>query len=182
MTLTVGVYVMEACAAGALGWVSWYGRPPAQVVRHHGGFAVVMGLTSVPMLLNWPLTSEWLAGHRAMRIWLLSAGMTNYNESFIVFQNFMYMCGQDSLTPPWVFRQRCLALFAMVQNLIFMLPAALYILWNLTLPAFWNVSATLYGISSLGFVLLVLTQLAIQAPDSIKVWNKLMDSMKKHHQ
>merc|ERR1719330_1583630 len=120
-----------------------------------------------------PLYTQWYQDYRALRIWCCSAGFTNANEAFIVFQNFMHIAGQDPLTPPRVFRQRCLALTVMVQALILGLPAGLYLLFVVALPALWRGAGFAIWSFTLACSLQIAAQLGIQVTDSIKVWKKL---------
>ncbi len=166
-------YLLEIFFAKVLGWVSWYGRPPAQIIRHHSAFIVVMSGWCWMWIVDQLLISQWFAEHWPFRVWLITAGLTNLNEVFIVFQNFMYYGGIKPITKKKVFWQRCLALGVMTQAIILGMPSGLYLLMRVLMQEWRRRFTPQLAAFSIGVASQFLGQLFIQLPDCFKLIAKL---------
>jgi len=104
---------------------------------------------------------------------LITAGLTNLNEVFIVFQNFMYYGGIGPITTEKVFWQRCLALGVMTQAIILGTPSGLYLLVQVLVPECERQLTPQVVAFSIGVASQFLGQLFVQLPDCFKLMAKL---------
>merc|ERR1712039_12259 len=142
-----------------------YGRPPAQIIRHHSAFIVVMFGWCWMWLVEQSLMFTLFEQHRFFRTWMMTAGLTNLNETFIVFQNFMYYAGLNPITKGRVFWQRCLVLGVMTQALVVGVPSGVYLLIFVLVPECQRSLTPQVILFSLGVASQFAGQLFVQLPD-----------------
>jgi len=176
--LNAALYAMELFVAYFLGWVSWFDRPAKQILRHHGAFVFVAGSFLVMWFMDNATLWQWMITHRALRAWVITAGLTNVNEAFLVFQNFMSAPKAASVR----ICQPCLALFVMVQAVVIGTPCAIFLLARVMYPEFRDKGTWPVALFAAGVVSQLLAQLSVQVVDSWKVLLKIQRVLSELHQ